>query len=73
MARGNPAMKAKRVHGPTPNTELVTRMREQELKAGGTLAWKPSTGKRFLVRPFVNEQEPNDPRVEVTIRHDHYH
>lgn len=27
MARGNPAMKAKRVTGPTPNTELLTRVR----------------------------------------------
>jgi hypothetical protein len=27
MARGNPAMRAKRVTGPTPNTELLTRVK----------------------------------------------
>lgn len=27
MARGNAVMKAKRVHGPTPNAELLTRVR----------------------------------------------
>ena len=73
MARGNPAMKAKRVHGPTPNTELVTRMREQELNAGGTLAWHPGTGRRFIVRPFEIAEDSAVPGITTTIRHEHYH
>ena len=67
MARGNPAMKSKRVTGPTPNTELVTRMRVQEMNAGGTLAWRPSTGKRFMVRPFVIEEDTPEPGITTTI------
>ena len=68
MARGNPAMKAKRVHGPTPNTVMVTRIREQELKAGGTLLYNPRTGKRSVIREFNPTTTPG-----TTIRHEHYH
>ncbi len=35
MARGNPAMRAKRVTGPTPNTELITRTRTERCDVKG--------------------------------------
>jgi hypothetical protein len=50
MAKGpNPAMRSKRVTGPTPNTEMITRIRVQEARLGGPFVFNPRTGGRRVI------------------------
>ena len=69
--RGNRAMASKRTVGPTPNTEMLTRMREQELRLGGTSVYNPRTGKRKVLSHFVSDVPGAFGRTIV--RGDHYH
>jgi hypothetical protein len=75
MARGNPAMRAKRVTGPTPNSEMLQRLREQEVRIGGTFVYNPRTGKRTVLRDMdTGEGIFSDPsEIRVTVHQDHYH
>lgn len=70
--RGNRVMAAKRVSGATPNTEMLTRMRVQEQRYGGTLVFNPRTGKRTVLNHTASLFA--DPSAPITVvRDEHYH
>lgn len=72
--RGNRAMASKRVVGPTPNTEMITRMRVQEQRYGGTLVWNPITRKYSVLEHTPADPIFTDPTAPVvTVRREHFH
>jgi hypothetical protein len=62
MAKGpNPAMRSKRTSGPSPNTEMITRIRVQEERIGGAFVFNSRTGKRKGLHEYVHA--PIGPQV----------
>ena len=70
--RGNRVMSAKRTSGPSPNTEMLTRMREQEMRLGGTSVYNPRTGKRRVL-DHTGGLFVDPAALVVTIVDDFYH
>jgi hypothetical protein len=72
--RGNRAMASKRVSGPTPNMEMITRIRVQEERVGGTFVFNPRTGKRTVLNRVSGAALFADPSAPiVTVRDEHFH
>lgn len=63
-SRGNRAMASKRTSGPSPNSEMITRIRVQEERMGGSFVFNSRTGKRKRLADFKVEREPA--KVAVT-------
>lgn len=63
--RGNPVMKAKRVTGPSPNTELCLRVLQERCKCGGNVTVSMSSAGAGIVRKCLSCHVGERPNVNV--------